>query len=142
MLRLLLVLLVGCGGGATYQVKLVNRTDHALEAVYIYPTGTTARGASRAKLAPNAETVLAIAAGHLDVFAVMEKIKVDQFRSDTRTASGTIELRGPAVVIFHEDAARPAELSQPGTFGVPFHKAPPPPGQPDASQPEPQPEAP
>jgi len=144
MLRLLLlVVLVGCGGGAMYDVRLINRTDHTLEAVYVYPTAAHDRGASRAKLAPNAEAVLKIAAGNVDVFAVMEKIKVDQFRSDTITATGTLELRAPSLVIFHDSTARPAELSQPNTFGIAFRKAPPPAGQPDQAQPEPpQPEAP
>lgn len=123
MLRLLLVLLVGCGP-AMQTVRLVNRTDRTIETVYIYPTGAADHGASRAKLAPNAETQLQVAAGNVDVYAVMERVKVDATQHETRTATQTLELKAPALVIFHEADAHPSELNQPGAVGVAFRKTP------------------
>ncbi len=127
MLRVLVIFLVGCGGAAMQTVRLVNRTDRTIEAVYIYPTAAADHGASRAKLAPNAETKVPVPAGNVDVLGVMEKVRVDATQSETRRATETIELRGPAVVVFHEADAHPAELNLPGAFGVTFRQTPAPP---------------
>ena len=88
MLRFLLVLLVGCGGGAMYDVRLINRTDHTLEAVYVYPTAAPDRGASRATLAPNAEAVLKIAAGSVDVVLLPESAVNESELDDLETLLG------------------------------------------------------
>ena len=66
MLRVLVLLLVGCSP-TLHTIKLVNKTDRAIESIYIYPTGSANQGSSRGTLAPNATTEVKQAAGNVDI---------------------------------------------------------------------------
>jgi hypothetical protein len=130
MLRVLVLLLVGCSP-TLHTIKLVNRTDRAIETIHIYPTGSASQGSSRGTLAPNATTEVKQAAGNVDITAASAKVKIDDKTTERRTASGTIPLKGPVEVIFHDsNQPAPTELNQPNTFGITFR----------VDEPEPEPE--
>ena len=116
---LVLAVLAACS--TTYHtVKLVNRTDRAIEEVYLFPTGATNHGSSRATLAPNASVDVRVAAGNVDVLAVSAKVRVDEKTRETRTATQTFELRGPLELVFHDSNKPPPGLARSGTLGVAF----------------------
>ncbi|MBA3538335.1 MAG: hypothetical protein H0T79_01790 [Deltaproteobacteria bacterium] len=122
MIRVLLIGPAVAACSPTYQtVRLVNRTDRAIEQIYIYPTGSANHGASRGSLAPNASTAVNVQPGNVDVLAVSAKVRVDETSSETRTATQTIELKGPLELVFHDsNQPPPAGLARPGTVGVTF----------------------
>jgi len=121
------LLLVGCS--STYHtIRLVNRSDRAIEQVFIYPTGSKDHGASRATLAPNASADVKMKAGNVDVEAVSAKVRIDEKTKERRTASGTIELKGPAEVIFHDsNQPPPPEVRKPNAHAITFRVDDPPP---------------
>lgn len=137
MLRIAVMTLALAACGPSLQtVKLVNRTDRAIESIFIYPMGSANHGTSRASLAPNATTDVKIKPGNVDVLAVSAKIRIDATSSETRTATQTIELKGPLELVFHDSDKKPAGLERPGTLGVTFQITPPPPAPPeDATEP-------
>jgi hypothetical protein len=120
-----LLALAACS--ASYQtIKLVNRSPRPIEEIYIFPTGAANHGASRGKLAPNAATEVQVKTGNVDVLAIAAKERVDDKQSETKTATQTIELRGPLELVFHDSDQRPPELARKGTLGVTFRVIPPP----------------
>jgi hypothetical protein len=122
MLRcVFLVVVVACSSTPLYTVTLVNRTDRPIEEVYVYPAGSQNHGKSRATLAPDASVAVKIARGHVDVLAVSAKVQLDDKTRERRTASQTLELRGPVELVFHDSDKVPAGLGRKDTFGVPFH---------------------
>lgn len=115
------VLAVGCGGGArAYTVTLVNRSPRAIAEVFVYPMGAADHGSSRARLAPNASAAISVKGGNVDVLAVGAKERIDATQTETKTATQTLELRGPRTLVFHDSNQQPAELRRPETIGVTF----------------------
>ncbi|MEO8705729.1 MAG: hypothetical protein ABI867_37200 [Kofleriaceae bacterium] len=134
-IALCLVALVACS--STYHaVKLVNRTDRTIEAIYIFPTGAADHGSSRGSLAPNATSTVKVKAGNVDVLAVSAKIKIDDRVNETRTATQTLELKKPLELVFHDSTQTPPGLERPDTVGVTF-RAPAAPKPADEPPPEP-----
>lgn len=126
-----LVVLAACAA-PRQTLRIVNRTDRTIEAVYVYAPGAADQGPSRATLAPDASHELQVKAGALEVRGVSAKIQVDARTRDQPSASQVIEVRGPSEVVFFDDGARPAGIDRPGVFGVAF--------RPPASDPAPDPE--
>jgi hypothetical protein len=121
MLRIACCLIALAACSATYHpIKLVNRTDRAIEAIYIFPTGAADHGASRGALAPDAATTVRVKAGNVDVLAVSAKVKIDDRVDETRTATQTIELVRPLELVFHDSSKVPPGIDRPGTIGVAF----------------------
>ncbi len=122
MLRLLVIVLslVGCGGAATHQVTLVNKTPRTIAELYLFPAGAANRGASRGSLAPNASMTIQVKAGNVEVLAISEKVRVNQTESETKQAGSTIQLVRPVSLIFHDSdqAAPPFEAKD--QIGVAF----------------------
>ncbi|MCX5748197.1 MAG: hypothetical protein NT062_37540 [Proteobacteria bacterium] len=112
-------LLAGCGP-QLQSIRLVNRTDRAIEELYIYPTGAANHGASRGTIAPNATTQLSIPRGRIEVLAVSAKVAIDPHVTERRTASSAIELGRPIEVVFYDEANRPAGLERADVIGVSF----------------------
>lgn len=139
MIRIAVIALALAACGPTYQtVQLVNRTDRKIEQIFIFPSGSANHGASRGSLAPNASTAVKVASGNVDVLAVSAKVRVDDKTNETRTATQTLELKGPLELVFHDSTQKPPDLRRPGTLGVTFRiDAPPapPPDKPDDSAP-------
>ncbi len=126
-MRFLLIVLASCAP-QLQSLELINHTPRAIEAVYIHAPGAE-RGASRAQLAPNAHANVQVPAGHVEVEAVSAKYQLDEHTRDRPTASGQLELRGPAEapaggahyqVIFYDRDDRPAEVDRPDAFGIEF----------------------
>jgi hypothetical protein len=130
-MRLALLVLVGCGSAPMHAVTLVNQTDRVIEEVYIYPTGAANHGASRGQIAPNASVDVKVKAGNVDVEAISAKVKIDDKTRERRTASQTLQLRGPVKLVFHDSDKPPAGVNAPNTFGVSFRvEKPPEPAEP------------
>jgi hypothetical protein len=117
---LALIAFSACGGPALHQVQLVNKTPRAIAEIYIFPTGAANHGASRGSLAPNASSTVNVRAGNVDVLAVSEKIRVDDTQTETRTATQTLELKGPLELVFHDSDQTPLGVERAGTIGVVF----------------------
>lgn len=120
------VMLTACGAPALHQVQLVNKTPRTIAEIYIFPTGAANHGASRGSLAPNASSTLKVRAGNVDVLAVSEKIRLDDAQTETRTATQTLELKGPLELVFHDSDQTPAGVQRAGTIGVVFRTPAPP----------------
>lgn len=141
VLPLPLVLVTTLGAACAPQLatlSLVNRTPRTITELYVFPAGAADHGASRGALAPNASKDLRIARGNVEVLAISERIRVDATSTETRSASQTVELRGPIQLVFHDSTEPPPGLDRPGTIGVAFRAPPPPPTPPtppDAPQP-------
>jgi hypothetical protein len=121
-----------------HTIKLVNRTDRPIEEIYIYPTGATNHGKSRASLAPDTSTEVKVPSGNVDVLAVSAKVRVNDTESETRTASQTVELKGPRELVFHDSNKPPPGLDRPGTLGVMFRVDPEPPQPEESAEPAPE----
>ena len=118
-MRCLLFLVVAACGGASYQnVHIVNQSPRPIEAVYIYPTGSQNRGASRGTVAPNASIDVKVKSGNVDVLAIGAKEKVNDKESERKEATQTLELRAPTELVFH-DSNQPV-ATKPGTIDVEF----------------------
>ena len=117
----LLVALAACGGGAKVQtLRLINHSPRPIVELYVYPLGSTARGASRGTLAPTGTLVLRLPMGNLEVFAVSEKIVLDDGIRVKRAASTAIQLsKAPVEVVFH-DSDQPPPADRPGAVSVVF----------------------
>lgn len=126
-LAALLLLVVGCAGRAPLQsIKITNRTERAVEAIYVYPLGSADRGASRGALAPSASTTVQVPAGHLEITAVSAQVQIDEHTRERRTGSSALEItpkRAPDVVVY-DAAQQPAELARPGVVGVELRPGP------------------
>ena len=112
-------------------VQIVNRTSRTIEELYVYPAGSANHGASRAQLAPNASTSVSVRQGNVEVLAVSAKVKLDERNRDQPSASQVLEIVKPARVVFYDVGSKPAEVNQPGVFGIAFtlsmpNKPPPP----------------
>lgn len=123
---LALASVAACGAPALHQVQLVNKTPRTIAEIYIFPTGAANHGASRGSLAPNASSTVKIRAGNVDVLAVSEKIRIDDAQTETRTATQTLELKGPLELVFHDSDQTPAGVQRAGTIGVVFRTPDPP----------------
>jgi hypothetical protein len=127
------VALAACAG-PSYQMQLVNRTDRAIESIYVYPTGAADRGASRGSLAPSATTQLKVKHGRTSVLALSAKLKLDDHTRDQPSASQDLEVTGPTEIVFYDSGGdKPPGLERPGVFGIAFQlpkPAPPPPPDP------------
>ena len=117
---LLLALVVACGGAPMTSVKLVNMTSRQINELYVFPAGSANHGASRGQLAPNGATEVSVKQGNIEVLAVSAKLQVDEHTRDQPTASGSLELKGPAQVIFYDSESKPPGLERPGVFGIAF----------------------
>ena len=122
--------LAACGGAPLHQVQLVNKTPRTIAEIFIFPTGAANHGPSRGSLAPNASSTVKVRAGNVDVLAVSEKIRVDDTQTETRTATQTLELKGPLELVFYDSDQTPPGVQGAGTIGVVF-RTPPPPKEPE-----------
>jgi hypothetical protein len=127
------LVLGACASTRSYTIQVVNKTPRTIEQLFVFPPGQ-ARGASRAKLAPNAATTLTLQAGAHEIYAISERIVHDDNTRETPEASRTIELRGPLEVVFYDSDAEPPGIKGPNTRGISF-KVRPPPGSSDEAEP-------
>ncbi|MDQ3368317.1 MAG: hypothetical protein M3680_23065 [Myxococcota bacterium] len=128
------LLVLGACGRTYHTVQLVNATDRRIGEVYIYRAGAAQRGASRAALAPGGTTVVKVPEGNVDVLAISDPVRIDEHSRETRTASQTLELKGPLEIVFHDSNQQPAALATPTARGITFRV--------DAIVPSPEPPAP
>lgn len=126
--------LAGCGGAAMHEVQIVNKSPRPITEVYVFPTGNADHGPSKGTIAPEAKLVVKVKAGNVDILAVSQRVKVDDKQSEVRTASQTLELKSPTVLVFHDSTQTVPGLDKPGTIGVQFQVPP------EAESPEPAPE--
>jgi hypothetical protein len=116
-------------------IKIVNKTDRQIEAVYVYPSGATDHGASRGALAPQQATQVTIKGGAVEVQAISAKIKFDEHHRDKPYATQSIELTHPVELDFYDSNAKPEGLDRPNVIGVTFViNTPPPPQEPQDPQ--------
>lgn len=122
MMRALMtaVLASACGGARMYTVHLVNETDRPVEAVYFYKLGAEDHGASRGTLAAHGEAQVQVRGGNVEVLAVSAKVQVGEHTRERRSATGTIELKGPVDVVFYDEGHRPPLVARPDVIGVEF----------------------
>jgi hypothetical protein len=115
--------LAACGGAGMQTVQLVNKTPRTIEQIFIYSPGKD-RGASKAKLAPNATTTLQLPAGNHEIYAISERIVHDDNTRETPEASLTIELRSALELVFYDsNGIAPTGAN---TRGITFMIRPPP----------------
>ena len=107
-----------------HEVQLVNKSPRPITEVYVYPMGASDRGASKGTIAPEAKLVVKVKAGNVDFLAVSQRVKVDDKQSEVRTASQTLELKSPTVLVFHDSTQTVPGLDKPGTIGVQFQVPP------------------
>jgi hypothetical protein len=119
-----LAVLAACGGAGMQTVQLVNKTPRTIEQIFIFTPGKD-RGASKAKLAPNATTTLQLPAGNHEIYAISERIVHDDNTRETPEASLTIELRSALELVFYDSNAPPPGLGS-NTRGITFMIRPPP----------------
>lgn len=119
-----LVVFAACGGGAMHTVQLVNKTPRTIEQLFIFAPGKD-KGASKAKLAPNATTTIQLPAGNHEIYAISEKIVHDDNTRETPEASLTIELRNALELVFYDSNAVPPGVDKPNTRGITFMIRPP-----------------
>ncbi len=117
---ILFVLLAACGGAPMQTVQIRNASPRPITELYVYPAGSANHGTSRGTVAPNASTELKVKQGNIEVLAVSSKLQVDEHTRDQPSASGAIELKGPAQVIFYDEGQAPGGLDRPGVFGFSF----------------------
>jgi hypothetical protein len=115
-----LVVLAACGGAPMQTVQIKNASPRPITELYVYPAGSADHGASRGTVAPNASTEVKVKQGNIEVLAVSSKLQVDEHTRDQPSASGTLELKGPAQVIFYDEGAPPPGVNNPGVFGFSF----------------------
>lgn len=135
------VVLAACGGAQLQTIQIVNKSARPIDQLYVYPVGAANHGTSRGSVAPNGQTEVKVAAGNVEVLAVSSKLQVDEHTRDQPSASGDLELRAPAQVIFYDEGSKPPGLDRPGVFGfafvIPKGKAPPPSSDDQAPAPTP-----
>ncbi|MFN0246442.1 MAG: hypothetical protein ACKV2T_06015 [Kofleriaceae bacterium] len=119
-----LAVLAACGGAGMQTVQLVNKTPRTIEQIFIFTPGKD-RGASKAKLAPNATTTLQLPTGNHEIYAISERIVHDDNTRETPEASLTIELRNALELVFYDSNDAPPGLG-PNTRGITFMIRPPP----------------
>ncbi len=122
---LALVVMAACGGASMQTVQLVNKTPRTIEQIFIFTPGQD-KGASKAKLAPNAATTLQLPAGNHEIYAISERIVHDDNTRETPEASLTIELRNALEIVFYDSNAAPPGLGKANTRGITFMIRPPP----------------
>ncbi len=128
---------VACGGPATHQVTLVNKTPRTIAEVFVFPAGASNHGASRGVLAPNATLAIKVRGGNVEVLAISEKVRVNLTESETKQASSTIQLVRPVQLIFHDSDQAAPPFESKDQIGVTFRIT----KEPEAA-PEPAPETP
>jgi len=133
ILLALALALAACGGAHYQTMHIVNHTDRAIAAIYVYPTGTADHGTSRGELAPSASTQLQVKQGRMSVLALSAKLKLDEHTRDQPSASQDLEITGPVEIVFYDAGAdKPPGLDRPGVFGIAFQLPKPAPPPPDA----------
>lgn len=135
---LIALALAGCGGAAMHEVQLVNKSPRPITEVYVFPMGASNHGASKGTIAPEAKLVVKVKAGNVDILAVSQRVKIDDKQTEVRTASQTLELKAPTVLVFHDSTQTVPGLDKPGTIGVEFQVPP----EAEAPAPAPDPAAP
>lgn len=135
---LIVLALAGCGGAAMHEVQLVNKSPRPITEVYVFPMGASNHGASKGTIAPEAKLVVKVKAGNVDILAVSQRVKIDDKQTEVRTASQTLELKAPTVLVFHDSTQTVPGLDKPGTIGVEFQVPP----EAEAPAPAPDPAAP
>lgn len=133
------LVLAACGGAPMQTVQIKNASPRPITELYVYPAGSANHGTSRGTIAPNGSTELKVKQGNIEVLAVSSKLQVDEHTRDQPSASGALELKGPAQVIFYDVGQAPAGLDRPGVFGFSFviPKGQGRPAEPAAAQPAP-----
>jgi hypothetical protein len=120
-----LLLFAACGGAGMQTVQLVNKTPRTIEQVFIFTPGKD-KGASKAKLAPNATTTIQLPAGNHEIYAISERIVHEDNTRETPEASLTIELRNALELVFYDSNSVPTGLDKATTRGITFMIRPPP----------------
>jgi hypothetical protein len=114
---------VGCAGGSSLQtITLVNKTPRTIQELYVYKAGAD-RGASRGKLAPQATTTVQMPNGGVAIYAIGDKIIIDQHTRETPEASGTVELNAPISIVFDDSNAPDPDLKKSGAREITFQIA-------------------
>ena len=119
-----LLVFAACGGAAMQTVQLVNKTPRTIEQVFIFTPGQD-KGASKAKIAPNATTTIQLPAGNHEIYAISERIVHEDNTRETPEASLTIELRNALELVFYDSNAVPPGLDKANTRGITFMIRPP-----------------
>jgi hypothetical protein len=117
---ILFVLVAACGGAPMQTIHVQNASPRPITALYVYPVGSANHGTSRGTVAPNGSTDIQVKQGNVEVMAVSSKLQVDEHTRDQPSASGALELKGPAQVIFYDEGQAPGGLDRPGVFGFSF----------------------
>ncbi|HEY1558419.1 MAG TPA: hypothetical protein VGF94_26525 [Kofleriaceae bacterium] len=118
-LRYLVIFAAACSA-QLQTIQIENHTPRPIEQLYVHAAGSP-RGASRGQLAPNATTQVQMKPGNVEVYAVSQKLQVDEHTRDVPEASQQFELRAPAKVIFYDAGAdKPAGVDRPNVYGVAF----------------------
>jgi len=133
MRHLPIILLAACAA-PMQTLHVTNRSNRTIEQLYVFPTGSTDRGASRGTLAPNASTDVRVRQGNVEVYAVSAKLQVDEHTRDRPSASQDLEIKGPAEVVFYDLGQAPPGLERPGVFGIAFTLPKPKPAEPEPPQ--------
>lgn len=142
ILVLVVALVTSACAAKLHSVQLVNRTNRVIEEIYIFPAGSAKQGASRGSLKPAASTTVKVKEGNVEVLAVSSKVRLDQQTTERRTASQTLELRGPLELVFHDSNQVPPGLDRKGVVGLTFRIDPPPAAPPSPEPDEPAPDEP
>ncbi len=119
-----------CGGTAYQTLTLTNKSPRPIEQLFVYPTGQP-RGPSRGTLAVDATTTVKMKPGGVDVYAISQKLIIDEHTRETPEASVTVELKRPLTVIFHDESTHPAEVDAADVREATFRVTPAPPADAD-----------
>ncbi len=123
------VALAACGGktgvykndyAGSITLTLVNASPRPIESVFIYPMGTTDRGASWTAIAPGATTTVKIRSGNFELVAVSAKRNIEEHLRERPEATTMLELKGDQKLVFHDEGQAPPGVDAKGTLGVTF----------------------
>lgn len=123
------VAIAACGGktgvykndyAGSITLTLVNASPRQIESVFIYPMGTTERGASWTSIAPGATTTVKIRSGNFELVAVSAKRNIEEHLRERPEATTMLELKGDQKLVFHDEGQAPPGVDAKGTLGVTF----------------------
>jgi hypothetical protein len=121
--------IAACGGktgvyshdySGSLTLTLVNQSPRPVQAVFIYPLGSTNRGTSWTSIAPGATTKVSIREGNFELVAVSAKRRIDAKYSETPEAMTSLELRANQTLVFHDANQTPTGVGAPNTLAVTF----------------------
>lgn len=124
-----LACLAACGGktgvhkndyAGSITLTLVNASPRPIENVFIYPMGTSDRGASWTAIAPGATTTVKIRSGNFELVAVSAKRTIEEHLRERPEATTMLELKGDQKLVFHDEGQAPPGTGATGTLGVTF----------------------